>query len=102
MDAITGDVTTLLLQRAKLGTATYGKGDKAVSGYTEDAKLDIRAARRIERAESRCNELYAMIKFLRENDGECIGDHPDWLAKIDQLLDPDRPQTAPFPQETTP
>jgi hypothetical protein len=28
----------------------------------------------------------AMLRFLREHDGECLGDHPDWLAKIDALL----------------
>ncbi len=34
----------------------------------------------------RSNELYRMIKFLRDHDGECIGDHPDWLAGMDKLL----------------
>jgi hypothetical protein len=25
--------------------------------------------------------------FLRQHDGECIGDHPDWIAGMDKLLD---------------
>lgn len=28
----------------------------------------------------------AMLRFLRAHDGECLGDHPDWLARIDALL----------------
>jgi len=28
----------------------------------------------------------ALLRFLREHDGECLGDHPDWLARIDALL----------------
>lgn len=30
--------------------------------------------------------LAAMLVFLRERQGECLGDHPDWMEKIDQLL----------------
>lgn len=39
------------------------------------------------RSNQRCNELYWMIKFLREREGECLGDHPKWLAGMDKLLD---------------
>ena len=28
----------------------------------------------------------AMLRFLKEHEGECLGDHPDWLARIDSLL----------------
>jgi hypothetical protein len=28
----------------------------------------------------------AILRFLRANDGECLGDHPDWIARIDALL----------------
>jgi hypothetical protein len=31
-------------------------------------------------------ELLAMLKHLRERDGECLADHPSWLTKIDGLL----------------
>ncbi len=41
----------------------------------------------LDHSQHRCNELYRMIKFLREHEGECIGDHPDWLAGMDKLLD---------------
>lgn len=27
-----------------------------------------------------------LLMKLRENDGECIGDHPDWIAEIDAIL----------------
>jgi hypothetical protein len=29
----------------------------------------------------------AMLRFLKENEGECLGDHPDWIAKISGLLE---------------
>ena len=41
----------------------------------------------LDRALHRSNELYRMIKFLRDHDGECIGDHPAWIAGMDKLLD---------------
>jgi len=41
----------------------------------------------LNRALHRSNELYRMVKFLREHDGECIGDHPSWLSGMDRLLD---------------
>jgi hypothetical protein len=41
----------------------------------------------LDRAHLRSNELYRMIMFLRQHDGECIGDHPDWIAGMDKLLD---------------
>lgn len=94
MDVSTGDTATLLRSRATYGTSTYGKDGKVVTGYTDDAKLDLRAARELDRAWLRCNELYGMLAFLRTQDGECLGDHPDWLRKIDLLLDPDAPQGA--------
>lgn len=28
----------------------------------------------------------AMLKQLRDRSGECLGDHPTWMEKIDQLL----------------
>lgn len=30
--------------------------------------------------------LKAMLRFLREREGECLGDHADWCARIDALL----------------
>ncbi len=30
--------------------------------------------------------MEAMLQFLRDHEGECLGDHPDWLVKIDELL----------------
>jgi hypothetical protein len=41
----------------------------------------------LDRALIRSNELYRMIKFLRDHDDECIGDHPAWIAGMDKLLD---------------
>lgn len=41
----------------------------------------------LDRAHHRSNELYRMVMFLRQHDGECIGDHPDWIAGMDKLLD---------------
>lgn len=29
---------------------------------------------------------FAMLTKLRANDGECIGDHPDWMREIDDIL----------------
>lgn len=40
-------------------------------------------------------KMEAMLQFLRDHDGECLGDHPDWIAKIDALLK--RPACAPYP-----
>jgi hypothetical protein len=34
----------------------------------------------------RVSSLVEMLKFLRERSGECLGDHPKWLAKIDELI----------------
>lgn len=31
-------------------------------------------------------EVSAMLGFLRAHDGECLGDHPDWITRIDNLL----------------
>jgi hypothetical protein len=28
----------------------------------------------------------ALLRFLRQHDGECLGDHPDWIKRIDDLL----------------
>lgn len=100
--AMTADVTTLLLKRAERGTVAFGKGETLVRGYTDDAKLDIRAANELMRSQVRCNELYAMIKFLREHDEECIGDHPDWLARMDRLIDPDAPTTCAHNAQSVP
>lgn len=41
----------------------------------------------LDRALHRSNELYRMVRFLRDRDGECIGDHPSWVAGMDKLLD---------------
>lgn len=30
--------------------------------------------------------LKAMLRFLREREGECLADHADWCARIDALL----------------
>jgi len=30
--------------------------------------------------------MAAMLRFLKENTGECLGDHPSWIDKIDHLL----------------
>jgi len=46
---------------------------------------DLRLA--LDRANQRCNELYRMVKFLHDHDGECPGDHPSWMAGMDRLLD---------------
>lgn len=34
-------------------------------------------------------ELRVMLKYLRDHPGECLADHPNWLAKIDALLGPE-------------
>lgn len=41
----------------------------------------------LDRALHRSNDLYRMVLFLRQHDGECVGDHPAWIAGIDKLLD---------------
>lgn len=54
-----------------------------------DAAMPIQGdlQRQLDRALHRSNELYRMVKFLREHDGECPGDHPAWIAGMDKLLD---------------
>lgn len=55
----------------------------------EDVAAPVRGDQQIalDRALARNNELYRMITFLRQRDGECIGDHPSWIAGMDKLLD---------------
>jgi hypothetical protein len=55
--------------------------DEFKNGHTGDASTAL------DRSQHRCNELYRMIKFLREHEGECLGNHPSWLAGVDKLLD---------------
>ena len=31
-------------------------------------------------------QLAAMLRFLRTHTGECLGDHPEWLSRIDVML----------------
>lgn len=35
----------------------------------------------------RASRAEATLRFLRSNDGECIGDHPKWVEKIDEILE---------------
>ena len=54
-----------------------------------DAAMPVQGdlQQQLDRALHRSNELYRMIKFLRDHDGECLGDHPSWLDGMDKLLD---------------
>lgn len=42
------------------------------------------------RAYSAAMRLRLELKFLYERDGECLGDHKNWMARIKALLDETR------------
>lgn len=48
--------------------------------------LPSKAALHIRVKTCEVGDLRDMLELLRDHDGECLGDHPDWLAKIDALL----------------
>lgn len=58
---------------------------RPVEDVASPVRGDLQIA--LDRALARNNELYRMITFLRQRDGECIGDHPSWIAGMDKLLD---------------
>jgi hypothetical protein len=37
-------------------------------------------------AEQEIKQLRDMLAVLRAHAGECLGDHPDWVRRIDDLL----------------
>ena len=53
--------------------------DKLQMEHWDGELLALFALQRIE-------ELESALKFLRGHDGECLGDHLDWLRQIDDVL----------------
>lgn len=57
----------------------FGRGYDGDAGY--DGDVHTAASDYIEDAQT-------LLKWLVENPGECIGDHPDKLAQVNALLAP--------------
>lgn len=77
------DVRTRLFKRAQESKVQYG--DK--TAYPADAQLMMNAVAELDRASMRSNELYRMLSFLRDHEGQRIGEHSDWIAGMEKLLD---------------
>ena len=76
------DLTSDLRDLAKLRNflATSFKGT-IISGFEVDDGVEA-----LDKAIEQIVELRVVLKHLRDRPGECLGDNPKWLAKIDALL----------------
>lgn len=59
----------------------YGPGETVPVSMADALKAHIAQCQ-----EHPMSELLKLMRFLREHDGECLGDHPDWLKKIDAAI----------------